>query len=108
MSAELRSEVLYNNGSLRHYLKFHILAVPLLVFGQHLSVAEVAPIVLLAVGMSTAPGARLGLKAGIALYCAALLVIICVGMHLFSQSEIVAPAIGTLWSTTFAAAGRLG
>ena len=41
-----------------------ILAVPLLVFGVGLSVAEAGPIGLLAVGMAAALGAGLGLKAG--------------------------------------------
>ena len=41
-----------------------ILAVPLLVFGAGLRVAEAGPIGLLAVGMAAALGAGLGLKAG--------------------------------------------
>ena len=56
-----------------------ILAVPLLVFGMpltgmHLTVAEAGPIALLAVGISAAVGAMLGLKAKIVRYRAALLV----------------------------------
>lgn len=51
-----------------------ILAVPLLIFGIHLSVAEAGPIGLLAVGMAAALGAALGLKAGTVRYRAALLV----------------------------------
>ncbi|WP_327082649.1 sulfite exporter TauE/SafE family protein [Polaromonas sp. CG_9.5] len=50
-----------------------ILAVPLLIFGVGLSVAEAAPIGLLAVGMAAALGAGLGLKAGAVRYKAALL-----------------------------------
>ena len=38
-----------------------ILAVPLLVFGLHLSIVEAAPIGLLAVGLASAVGALLGL-----------------------------------------------
>lgn len=51
-----------------------ILAVPLLVFGLHLSVAAAGPIGLLAVGIAAAVGALLGLKAGIVRYRAALLI----------------------------------
>lgn len=50
-----------------------ILAVPILVFGVQLSVAQAAPVGLLAVGMAAALGAALGLKAGIVRYKAALL-----------------------------------
>ncbi|RXZ30959.1 sulfite exporter TauE/SafE family protein [Oxalobacteraceae bacterium CAVE-383] len=50
-----------------------ILAVPLLIFGAGLSVAQAAPIGLMAVGMAAALGAILGLKAGIVRYKAALL-----------------------------------
>lgn len=51
-----------------------ILAVPLLVFGVGLSVAEAGPIGLLAVGIAAALGAGLGLKAGTVRYKAALLI----------------------------------
>ncbi len=51
-----------------------ILAVPLLVFGVHLSVAQAGPIGLLAVGMAAALGALLGLRRGIVRYRAALLI----------------------------------
>ena len=44
-----------------------IMAVPLLVFGLHLQVAQAAPIALLAVGLAAALGAALGLRAGRAL-----------------------------------------
>src|ERR1700742_3895004 len=50
-----------------------ILAVPLLVFGAGLNVAQAAPIGLTAVGMAAALGAVLGLKAGIVRYKAALM-----------------------------------
>ncbi|HZX26018.1 MAG TPA: sulfite exporter TauE/SafE family protein [Telluria sp.] len=50
-----------------------ILAVPLLLFGAHLRLAEAAPIGLVAVGMAAALGAGLGLKAGIVRYRAAML-----------------------------------
>ncbi|HEX7638057.1 MAG TPA: sulfite exporter TauE/SafE family protein, partial [Burkholderiaceae bacterium] len=48
-----------------------ILAVPLLVFGLHLGVARAAPIGLIAVGLSAAIAAALGLRAGIVRYRAA-------------------------------------
>ncbi|MEJ7806353.1 MAG: TSUP family transporter, partial [Telluria sp.] len=51
-----------------------ILAVPLLVFGLQLSVAEAGPIALLAVGAAAGVGALLGLRAGIVRYRAAVLV----------------------------------
>ncbi|MGV3742475.1 MAG: sulfite exporter TauE/SafE family protein [Burkholderiaceae bacterium] len=50
-----------------------ILAVPLLVFGAGLNLAQAAPVGLLAVGVSAAFGAVLGLKKGIVRYKAALL-----------------------------------
>lgn len=51
-----------------------ILAVPLLVFGLHMSVAQAGPIGLLAVGISAALGALAGLKNNIVRYRAALLI----------------------------------
>ena len=51
-----------------------IIAVPLLVFGLHLAVAEAAPIALLAVGLSAAIGAMLALKLGKVRYRAAGLI----------------------------------
>ncbi|WP_175220804.1 TSUP family transporter, partial [Achromobacter deleyi] len=48
-----------------------IMAVPLLVFGLHLNVSQAAPIALLAVGLSAALGAVLGLRAGKVRYRAA-------------------------------------
>jgi uncharacterized protein len=50
-----------------------ILAVPLLMFGLGLSVTQAGPIGLIAVGISAAVGALLGLKAGMVRYRAALL-----------------------------------
>ena len=51
-----------------------ILAVPLLVFGLHLSIAQAAPVGLIAVGLASALGAMLGLREGIVRYRAALLI----------------------------------
>lgn len=51
-----------------------ILAVPLLVFGLQMSVAQAGPIGLLAVGMAAALGAILGLRDGIVRYRAAFLI----------------------------------
>lgn len=51
-----------------------ILAVPLLVFGARLALPAAAPVGLLAVGLSAALGALMGLKAGIVRYRAALLI----------------------------------
>jgi len=51
-----------------------ILAVPLLVFGAGMSVAQAGPIGLLAVGMAAALGAMLGLRDGLVRYRAALLI----------------------------------
>ncbi|MDF8365077.1 sulfite exporter TauE/SafE family protein [Achromobacter anxifer] len=48
-----------------------IMAVPLLVFGLHLQVSQAAPIALLAVGLSAALGAVLGLRKGHVRYRAA-------------------------------------
>lgn len=50
-----------------------ILAVPILIFGLRLGINEAAPVGLLAVGVSAALGAVLGLRAGIVRYKAALL-----------------------------------
>lgn len=49
-----------------------ILAVPLLVFGLQMSVAQAGPIGLLAVGTAAVLGAILGLREGIVRYRAAL------------------------------------
>src|SRR5476651_1758496 len=48
-----------------------ILAVPLLVFGLGLSIAQAAPVGLLAVGLAAGVGALLGLRQGIVRYRAA-------------------------------------
>lgn len=58
-----------------------ILAVPLLVFGAQLSMAQAGPIGLLAVGIAALLGALLGLRAGTVRYKAAALVAVC-GMAL--------------------------
>ena len=51
-----------------------ILAVPLLVFGLHLTIVEAGPVAMLAVGISATVGALLGLKANIVRYRATLLI----------------------------------
>ncbi|MBC7453164.1 MAG: sulfite exporter TauE/SafE family protein, partial [Massilia sp.] len=51
-----------------------ILAVPLLVFGIRMELAQAGPIGLLAVGMAAALGAVLGLREGIVRYRAAMLI----------------------------------
>lgn len=51
-----------------------ILAVPLLVFGLRLGVAQSAPIGLIAVGLAAALGAALGLREGVVRYRAAALI----------------------------------
>lgn len=51
-----------------------ILAVPLLVFGLHFTVAQASPIGLLAVGIAAAIGAAMGLRKGIVRYRAAGLI----------------------------------
>lgn len=68
-----------------------ILAVPVLVFGLGLSVAQAAPVGLFAVGLAATLGALLGLKQGIVRYKAATLVALMgvvmapVGLHLARQ-----------------------
>ena len=54
-----------------------ILAVPLLVFGMHLPMAQSAPVGLIAVGLSSAFGAVLGLRERIVRYRAAALIGTC-------------------------------
>lgn len=73
-----------------------ILAVPLLVFGAGLSVAQAGPIGLLAVGMAAALGAVLGLRAGIVRYRAALL-IAATGMLLSPAGLWLARRIDNRW-----------
>lgn len=51
-----------------------ILAVPLLVFGLHLSITQAAPVGLIAVGAASVFGAALGLREGIVRYRAAALI----------------------------------
>lgn len=51
-----------------------ILAVPLLVFGLHLSIMQAAPVGLIAVGAASVFGAALGLREGIVRYRAAALI----------------------------------
>ena len=69
-----------------------ILAVPALVFGAHLSMAQAGPVGLLAVGLAAALGAVLGLKAGTVRYRAATLMagagIVCapIGLWLAQRS----------------------
>ena len=53
-----------------------IIAVPLLIFGLHLSTAQAAPIALLAVAVSAIAGAGMGLREGIVRYRAASLIAI--------------------------------
>lgn len=54
-----------------------ILAIPLLVFGLHLSVLQAAPVGLAAVGIASAVGAVLGLRQGIVRYRAAAVIGAC-------------------------------
>jgi hypothetical protein len=75
-----------------------ILAVPLLVFGAGIGVAQAGPIGLLAVGMAAALGAILGLRAGQVRYRAALLVA--------AAGMLLAPA--GLWAARLADARWLG
>lgn len=51
-----------------------ILAIPLLVLGMHMPVQQAGPVGLAAVGIASAFGAAVGLKAGIVRYRAALLI----------------------------------
>lgn len=51
-----------------------VLAVPLLVYGAHLTLPQAAPIALLAVGVAAALGAGLALRSGIVRYKASLLI----------------------------------
>ena len=73
-----------------------ILAVPLLVFGTQIGVAQAGPIGLMAVGMAASLGAILGLRAGMVRYRAALLVAV-TGM-LFSPAGLwLARRIDNRW-----------
>lgn len=51
-----------------------VLAVPLLVFGLHLTIMQAAPVGLIAVGAASGLGAALGLREGIVRYPAAALI----------------------------------
>lgn len=73
-----------------------ILAVPLLIFGAHQSVAQAGPISLLAVGMAAALGAVLGLRTEVVRYRATLL-ISAVGMLLSPVGLWLAHRIDNLW-----------
>jgi uncharacterized membrane protein YfcA len=73
-----------------------ILAVPLLVFGVQMSVAQAGPIGLLAVGMAAALGAVLGLREGIVRYRAALLIAVS-GMLLSPIGLWLAHRIDNRW-----------
>lgn len=75
-----------------------ILAVPLLVFGIPMGVAQVGPIGLLAVGMAAALGALLGLRDGIVRYRAALLIAVA-GMLLSPAGLWLAHRIDNRWLT---------
>lgn len=80
-----------------------ILAVPLLVFGTSIGMAQAGPIGLLAVGMAAALGAILGLRAGIVRYRAALL-IAGAGMLLSPLGLWLAQRVDNRWlSVLFAA-----
>jgi uncharacterized membrane protein YfcA len=73
-----------------------ILAVPLLVFGVGIGLAQAAPIGLMAVGMAAALGALLGLKQGIVRYRAAV-VIAGAGMVLSPVGLLLAHRIDNRW-----------
>ena len=73
-----------------------ILAVPLLVFGAHLSLPQAAPIALLAVGMAAALGAALGLRAGIVRYKASMLIAVA-GMAFAPAGLWLAHQIDNRW-----------
>jgi uncharacterized membrane protein YfcA len=73
-----------------------ILAVPLLVFGTSIGMAEAGPIGLMAVGMAAALGAILGLKAGIVRYRAAMLIALA-GMLLSPLGLWIARQVDNRW-----------
>ena len=75
-----------------------ILAVPLLVFGLQLSVAQAGPIGLLAVGLAAALGAAASLKAGIVRYRAAMLMSV-TGMFLSPVGVWLAHRLDNRWLT---------
>ncbi|MCS0660133.1 sulfite exporter TauE/SafE family protein [Massilia terrae] len=73
-----------------------ILAVPLLIFGTGIGVAQAGPIGLLAVGMAAVLGALLGLRAGVVRYRAALL-IAATGMVLSPAGLWLARRVDNRW-----------
>lgn len=73
-----------------------ILAVPLLVFGTSIGVAQAGPIGLMAVGMAAALGAILGLRAGAVRYRATLLIAVA-GMLLSPAGLWLARRIDNRW-----------
>jgi uncharacterized membrane protein YfcA len=73
-----------------------ILAVPLLVFGAGIGMAQAGPIGLMAVGMAAALGALLGLKQGVVRYRAAVLVA-AAGMLLSPLGLMLAQRIDNRW-----------
>lgn len=73
-----------------------ILAVPLLVFGAGIGIAQAGPIGLLAVGMAALLGALLGLREGIVRYRAALLMAVA-GMLLSPAGLWLAQRIDNRW-----------
>ncbi|MDN4572618.1 hypothetical protein DBB29_02705 [Pandoraea cepalis] len=80
-----------------------ILAIPLLVFGRHLSVPEAGPIGLLAVGIASAMGAWMGVRAGIVRYRAAML-IATIGIVLTPLGSWLAHRMNTRYLTLLFAA----
>jgi uncharacterized membrane protein YfcA len=79
-----------------------ILAVPVLVFGLGLSMAQAAPVGLLAVGISAAVGAGLGLRQGIVRYRAAGLVsvigIVVAPLGLYIAQRVPNPPLSLVFS----------
>jgi hypothetical protein len=73
-----------------------ILAVPLLVFGTGIGVAQAGPIGLMAVGMAASLGAILGLRLGVVRYRAALLVAV-TGMAFSPAGLWLARRIDNRW-----------
>lgn len=80
-----------------------ILAVPLLIFATGLTVAQAGPVGLLAVGMSAALGATLGLRTGIVRYRAALLMaavgVLCAPIGIWLASQFNEDVMSALFST---------
>lgn len=80
-----------------------ILAVPLLIFVTGLTVAQAGPVGLLAVGMSAALGATLGLRAGTVRYRAALLMaaagVLCSPIGIWLASQFNEDVMSALFST---------